>query len=266
MKKLFIIALSFTTFSVSAQITENSIVTDRPSQAESPKAVGKGIIQIESGLFFERREISRGFSQHRNVYPINLFRIGVANRVELRVVNEIVTYKTIDNSSQEETGKVSGTENLQIGLKYQVTNDAARIAVGVVSHAILPTGSTGVSNKRYGIVSRVNISYDLAENKNVSANFGYNNFNLDFNEEGLVRYGNGDFTYTFIYGFGLSERVGLYAEAFGNYVEFEDFESNINAGMTYLISDNVQLDYSYGMGLNRVMNYHSIGISVRLPK
>jgi hypothetical protein len=58
----------------------------------------------------------------------------------------------------------------------------------------------------------------------------------------------------------------LYAEAFGNYVEFEDLESNINAGMTYLISDHIQLDYSYGMGLNRVMNYHSVGVSVRLPK
>ncbi len=64
----------------------------------------------------------------------------------------------------------------------------------------------------------------------------------------------------------MSDRVGLYVESFGEYKEFEDWENKMDAGMTYLISNNVQLDYSYGWGLNVVTNYHSVGISVRLPK
>ena len=36
--------------------------------------------------------------------------------------------------------------------------------------------------------------------------------------------------------------------------------------MTFLLRDNIQLDYSYGWGLDGDMNYHSVGISVRLPK
>ncbi len=266
MKKLFISTILFSSFGLTAQITNNGLITDRPDQTESPNAVAKGIIQIESGLLFERSEIAAGFSQHRNVYPTNLFRIGLANRLELRVVNEIVTYKTINNSNQEQIGKVSGTENLQIGFKYQITKDDAKIVVGAMAHAIVPTGSEGISSERYGIFSRVNLSYDLSENKNLSANLGYNNYDLDFNEEGLVRYAEGNFTYTLVYGVGLSDRVGLYVEAFGDYVEFEDWESNLDAGMTYLISDNIQLDYSYGWGVNRIMNYHSVGISIRLPK
>lgn len=266
MKKLFIAALSLCSLSVSAQITENSIITDRPDQTESPNAVGKGTIQIESGLLFERSEISRGFSQHRNVYPTNLFRIGLADKLELRVVNEVVTYRTINNSNQQEVGKVSGTENLQIGLKYQITKSDAKVVVGAVAHAIVPTGSEDISNEYYGIFSRVNFSYDLSDNKNLGANFGYNNYDLDFTDEGLVRYADGNFTYTLVYGVGLSDRVGLYVEAFGDYVNFDVWESNMDAGMTYLISDNIQLDYSYGWGLNRVMNYHSVGISLRLPE
>ena len=60
-------------------------------------------------------------------------------------------------------------------------------------------------------------------------------------------------------------RVGLYVEAFGDFVNFEDWVHKMDAGITYLVSDNIQLDYSLGWGLNQVMNYHSLGISLRLP-
>ena len=155
---------------------------------------------------------------------------------------------------------------MHIGLKYQITAEDAKVVIGIVTHAIFPTGSEGISNERYGIYSRVNLSYDLSENKSLSGNIGYDNYNLDINDQGLVRYAEGNLTYTLVYGVGLSDRVGLYVESFGDYIEFKDWKNNMDAGMTYLISDNIQLDYSYGWGLNQVMNYHSVGISVRLPK
>jgi len=265
MKKLVLCSLLCSSLGLAAQINDNAIITDRPNQTESPNTVAKGVIQIESGFLFERSIIAQGFSQHRNVYPTNLFRIGLANKLELRVFNEIVTYRTINNSTQQEIGKVSGTENLRIGLKYQLTDDAAKLVVGLLTHAIFPTGSEGISNERYGFQTKLSLSYSLSENKILSGNIGYDNYNLDFNKQGLVRYSSGNLIYTLFYGVGLSDRVGLYLEAFGNYAEFEDFESNMDAGMTYLISNHIQLDYSYGWGLNRVMNYHSVGVSVRLP-
>lgn len=266
MKKLIIAALSLFSIAASAQITENVLITDRPDQTESPNAVGKGIIQIESGVLFERYRLNSTLSAHRTVYPTNLFRIGLLKRLELRVVNEVVSYKTVDNVKREKLNSISGTENLQIGFKYQLTKDDSKLMIGAMAHAIVPTGSEGISNERYGVLSRINFSYDIGENKNLSANVGYNNFDLDFKNEGLVRYAEGNFTYTLVYGVRLSERVGLYLETFGDVVEFENWQSNMDAGMTYLISDQIQVDYSYGWGMNRVMNYHSVGISVRLPK
>lgn len=266
MKKLILSTLLFSCVGLSAQITENKLITDRPDQTESPNAVPKGTIQIESGLLFERSEIAFGFSQHRNAFPTNLFRIGIAKKLELRVINELVSYRTINNSTQEEIGKVTGTENLQIGLKYQITNDDAAVVVGLMANGRVPTGSIGISNQLYGFASRLSLAYNLSENKSLSANLGYNNVNLDFNDEGLVRYGEGNLTYTLVYGVSLSDRVGLYVEAFGDYFEFEDWENNMDVGMTYLISDNIQLDYSYGWGMNIMMNYHAVGISIRLSK
>ena len=57
----------------------------------------------------------------------------------------------------------------------------------------------------------------------------------------------------------------MYIEAYGDYVEFEDWLNSMDAGFTYLLRDNVQLDYSFGWGLDYTMNYHSIGISFYLP-
>lgn len=266
MKIPFIIALAFSSLAVNAQITENAIVTDRPTQSVSPTTIGKGLVQIESGLLFERYRLNNNLSAHRTVYPTNLFRIGLLKRLELRVVNEVVSYKTVDNVKREKLNSISGTENLQIGFKYQLTEDDSKLVIGAMAHAIVPTGSEGISNERYGILSRINFSYDIGENKNLSANVGYNNFDLDFTDEGLLRYAEGNFTYTLVYGVRLSDRVGLYLETFGDVVEFENWQSNMDAGITYLISDQIQVDYSYGWGMNRVMNYHSVGISVRLPK
>ena len=259
--------ISIFLFLVSGSVyAQNEIITDRPDQTESPNAVGVGIVQIESGLLFQRTEISKTVSQERFVYPTSLFRIGLAKKLELRVVSELVTYKVADNEKQEELTKITGMENLQLGFKYQFSENTAKTIVGVMAHAIVPTGSRGIGNQNYGIFSRINISHDLSEKRNISGNFGYNNYRFRFDEEGLKREVDGDFTYTLVYGHGISERVGLYIEAFGDYVNFEDWIHNMDAGITYLVSDNIQLDYSLGWGLNQVMNYQSIGISLRLPK
>ncbi len=261
MKKLFIAFGLFSSMALSAQ----EIVTDRPDQTESPISVDPGVLQIESGLLFERTRLRTGVSQSRTVYPTNLFRIGLVNRLELRIVNEVSSYKT-DFLAAPGSSKLNGTENMQVGFKYQITSSDSKVVVGALAHAILPTGSEGISNELYGIFSRINLSYDLDDTRNISANFGYNNFDLELTDGEVQRVQDGNFTYTIVYGHSLSDRIGVYLEGFGDYVNFEEWETNMDAGMTFLLKKNIQLDYSYGWGVDRIMNYHSVGISIRLPK
>ena len=136
-------------------------------------------------------------------------------------------------------------ENLQVGFKYQLSENESRTVVGIVAHAILPAGSQGISNKNYGIFSRINISHELSENRSLSANFGYNNYSLQFDNQGLTREDDGDFIYTLVYGHGISNRVGVYLESFGEYVNFEQWMINMDTGITFLLRDNIQLDYSF---------------------
>ncbi len=261
MKKIFLIAL----FLVCCKIKAQDIITDRPDQTESPFAVAPGIVQIESGFLFERYELGSSLAQHRNVYPTNLFRIGLAKRLELRIVNELVTYKTVNTATGQTLSTISGTEDMQIGFKYQLSDNDARLVIGLLAHAIVPNGSKGITNQLYGLFSRVNVSYDLDDTRNLSANFGYNNYELEFDNGELQKRQDGNFAYTFVYGHSISNRVGVYLEAFGEYLNLKDWGNNMDAGMTFLLKDNIQLDYSFGWGLNNVMNYHSVGISIRLP-
>jgi hypothetical protein len=200
------------------------------------------------------------------VYPTNLFRLGLVKKLELRIVNELVTYRYESQTEARTIQTISGMEDLQIGFKYQITSDTASVVVGVIAHGIVPTGSVGLTANDYGLLSRFTLSYDLDDKRNLSTNLGYNNFNLDLRDAGLLKRSDGNFTYTFVYGQSLSDRLGVYLEAFGDWVELQDWEHNLDAGLTYLLNDRLQLDYSFGWGLTTPMNYHSIGISFRLPR
>jgi hypothetical protein len=39
--------------------------------------------------------------------------------------------------------------------------------------------------------------------------------------------------------------------------------ANLDAGITYLVNPNLQLDFSFGTGINHTMNFISAGISWR---
>ena len=73
--------------------------------------------------------------------------------------------------------------------------------------------------------------------------------------------GNGDLTYSFALGFGINEKASVYLEPYGDLTEFENHIANNDAGVTYLIKNNLQLDISFGTGIDYTMNYTSIGVS-----
>jgi hypothetical protein len=60
---------------------------------------------------------------------------------------------------------------------------------------------------------------------------------------------------------GKSFQMGMYVETFGEYSDFTEIISKIDSGFTYLIKENLQLDFSLGLGLNQKMNYFSLGFS-----
>ena len=83
------------------------IVTDRPDQTESSSTVPKGSLQLESGILIgyegENQE-----SKRQLLLPTNLFRYGIANWMELRILNQFELLKLGEN-------RFEGIGDLEIG-------------------------------------------------------------------------------------------------------------------------------------------------------
>lgn len=245
MKKLngFIIGI----FCLSSTVNfAQKIVTDRPDQTESSSTVPKNSLQIESGMllrFAEEGEISL----REIAIPSTLFRYGISKGLEIRVVNQYVNIKE-ENSGKE----ISGITDLEVGVKIQLLkNENKNTEIAFLSHMILPTGTKEVSFEKVGTINKLSISHQLGDKVGLGYNVGYNYFGI----------GNGFLTYSMALGVEISERAGLYVEPYGDIGIFNEHLANIDAGFTYLLKDNFQLDFSFGTGLNYTMNYLSAGFS-----
>ncbi|MFT4661550.1 MAG: hypothetical protein ACI8XB_001828 [Patiriisocius sp.] len=245
-KYLLLFAIVFT-IDISAQ----QIITDRPDQTESSSTINKGSLQIEAGVLVEYFE-KFGVNFRNVLAPTNLFRLGITEGVELRILNQVEYLK-----SDKETLNLVGVSDLEIGTKVQVLrNEDVNTEIAVLSHLIVPTGGPSFTIDSYGTINKISIAHEISDDIGLGYNIGYDYFG----------FGDGNLTNSIAVGVGLTEKLGLYIEQFGSFIEFEDYENNFDGGITYLLRDNLQLDYSFGVGLTSKSNYVSLGFSWNIDK
>ena len=238
-KYLFILILLF-----AGELAAQSIITDRPDQTESSSTVGLGNLQIESG-FLIGFEGDEGHSVRQILAPTTLFRYGITDGIELRLVNQFESLKF-----QDETFR--GISDLEIGTKFEIfKTKESGTEVAFLSHLIVPTGAKELTSDEFGTVNKLSISHELSDNIGLGYNIGYNYFGT----------GKGDLTYSIALGIGVNDKVGIYIEPYGDIVDFEEWIANADAGFTYLVNEQLQLDFSFGAGITQRMNYLSVGVS-----
>lgn len=237
----------FLSFLFLISLRGQSIITDRPDQTESSVAVGKNRFQIETGILAEFTG-EEGESFLDLFLPTTLFRIGVLDGLELRVVQEV----QLARDQTKDLG-IGGIGDLQLGFKVELFNkESSGTEIGFMSHVIMPTGSEKLSTDQWGMVNKLLISHELSDRWSVGYNLGYDFFEID----------KGDLTYSLALGYGLSDKIGLYVEPYGAIVNFDDLVANFDAGFTYLANDRLQYDFSFGSGINQKMNYVAVGLSL----
>ena len=119
--------------------------TDRPDHTESPHAIPKNALQIETGIQLGVQEDDMNSTQ-QILLPTTLFRFGIAKGLELRLEH---TYESIKVDQK----RMSGFNDLAIGAKVNLL-DTDKTAIGFMSIALIPTGSRAFTNDKWG-ASRV---------------------------------------------------------------------------------------------------------------
>jgi hypothetical protein len=232
-------------------MTAQEIVTDRPDQTESSTTIPLKSFQFESGLLLGNYNFANS-SEQLLLIPTTLLRYGLTKEIELRLVEQLIS---IHNKQTSEDN--FGLSDLELGAKIQILKKPANhTEIAFISHLVLPTGAISITNEHLGTVNKLAISHVITDFIDLGYNVGYNYFG---NEKGYL-------TYSAALGLGITKRIGAYFETYGEVVEFNDWISNFDSGITYLIKDNMQLDFSFGFGLNQKMNYFSVGYSMNIPK
>lgn len=228
--------------------TFSQIITDRPDQTESAVAIPLGSFQIETGLLY-----SSAFSDPKiknYLLPTTLLRYSFIKGLELRILAQ---YEIVKAGSF----KSNGFSDIEIGAKIELlNNDQKNIKIAFLSHLIVPSGSEDFRADKVGTVNILAFSHEINENVGIGYNIGYSYFGE----------GNGDLTYALAVGFGLTNNLSAFVEPYGEWFGFEGFHLNIDVGLTYLITDNMQLDASFGVGISEQMHFFSCGFSWNIPR
>ncbi len=240
---------------ISMYAQHNNIITDRPDQTEASSTIPPGYFQVEAGTLFMHEQQSTSLETRTAALPNALFRIGIVRHFELRAVVQPQLIRTYLND--ELLSRDFGMADLQAGFKVQFCEAKGRAPeIGFLSHLVIPTGTESYNNFAYGLINKLAFTHFLSSKHSLAYNIGYDYFGT----------GNGDLFYSLAWSISLGERTKLYAEPYGQLLNLQDWVVNADAGFTYLLMHNVQLDYSFGVGINNLMNYQSFGISFRLPR
>ncbi|WP_299437706.1 transporter [uncultured Aquimarina sp.] len=253
----FLSCLSFNSIFSQETNKPGTLVTDRPDQTESPTVVPKGYLQIETGAFYEDAG-EDAFKQKTTTFNTTLLRYGLLDNLELRIGWDFAETKTEINGTELDDVE-SGLSPLLLGAKIAITEEKGWLPeIGLLGHLYLPfTAGKDFRPENTGVDFRFSFAHTLSEKSSFSYNLGAA-WGDDSPEAAYV--------YTIVYGYSITDSLGIYAELYGDFPEDSSANHLWDAGFTYLLSDSIQLDATVGSGITEGQNLLlSAGISVRLP-
>ena len=223
------------------------IQLDRPDQTECSFITPKKYIQIENGFTIEN------FDNNliTYTYPSTLWKYGVNEKFELRLITEFASAKTNDETTH-------GIIPITVGFKTSLLEEKGIIPktsfIGHVTSSKI--GNKEFQTKYIAPSFRFTMQHTLSDKISLSYNLG-----AEWNGEDAAE----SYIYTLTTGFSLTERIGCYTEVFGFIPTGGRADHSFDSGLTYLINNDLMADISGGIGItdNAPKNYVSLGISYR---
>lgn len=226
---------------------------DRPGIADGSKVVGNGRLQFEIGVQKEFR-----VSDQRVMAPL-LVRAGIGQNWEFRLeTNSYVSLYPRDGLHED------GGAPVALGAKYQIAapTEGATPSLGVIARLMPPSGSGGFRSQRTSGDLRLAADWDFAQNWSLNPNIGV----------GIVEDGDGR---TFFarslaatVSYNPTASLSLFVDAGLQSPETRGGPAAVivDAGVAWLITREVQLDFSAGKGVRGSTSprrFVSAGISTR---
>jgi hypothetical protein len=222
---------------------DDYINPDRPGIADGSYVVGAGRFQIETGV---QQEYRRGDAEHsRTLFVPTLLRLGLTDRVELRVEGSTYSWKQARDPLLG-VMTTDGTAPTSIGLKLHFIDPdgASRPSVGAILRVFPPSGSGAFRTGHTTGDLRLVADWDFAPQWSLNPNLGA----AVYEDNSGKTYAAGLFAMTLNYN--PSKVLNFFVDTSVQYPEARNGRSAmiVDIGTAFLVGRNTQLDLSVGWG------------------
>lgn len=246
-------------FTIAQTDTIPNISTDRPTVVVSPYIIPKGSFQIESGVIYTNRN-DQSKIQEQWDFATTLFRYAIFDNFEVNLFSGYGSTMVYTKENQQDS-TYNGMGPLSAGFKIKLVEEKGirpELAI-VASITFRHIGSdyyTPTFSYPIGI---------LAATNTLGKRFSLG-YNLGFAYDGETA--DGFFIYAVYLGFQITDRLWSFAEVYGNFDNGNFPNHKWDAGLTYLIRHNLQIDVTGGTGFSSDVDKYFLnaGISWRIPR
>lgn len=248
MKKVIVLILMFVPMCLFAQYGE-TIRTGRPGQAIGGFALGKNVFQMQTGYNFN--QIDDGLNERFTTSNTTVLRLGVTETFEL---SGLINWQTDELTNSFDTQYVGGVSNTQIGGRINLSeNNGWLPTIGLQGRVLLKFQSGPYEREDLGSKFILATGSKLTDKVSMVTNWG------------IVWSGNGgsaSTVYVANFSYSINDKFGTFIEMYGG---LNDFSSNFDTGLSYLVNKDFQLDVSTGwQGQDGVSDWFiDLGISWR---
>lgn len=215
----------------STMITQ--IISDRPLQSDRPAVTPKGYFQMEH--VFKIEDTDPGFIYS---YPASVWKYGVTNNFELRLITEYTTIQKQPNPD------INGFLPIAVGIKAKLGEQKGVLPkISFVGDLTLP-GVVSEDFETTYLAPDVRLAFE-----HMVSDFIDIGYNVGLEWDGINAEPN--INYSLYADFDLTKRLGLFVEGYGTTPQRDDVEMEIraDAGLSYLLGNNFLLFASAGKGL-----------------
>jgi len=236
----------------------NPLITDRPDATEASSTVGKGVLQVETGGLYESFK-ENNIQNENYTFNTTLVRYGILDNLELRLGWDFVEGVTKVNGNKL-NNITSGFSPLLLGVKLDILEEKnGWPEIALIGHLFpIFSASSDYRPETTGVDFRFSLSHTLSEKSSIGYNIGAE-WGNDSPEASAI--------YTLAYGYSISNKFGMYIELYGDLPEDNKANHYWDAGLTYLISNDIQLDTYIGTSITKGQDLLlGLGLSYRILK
>ena len=261
--KKFILSLFIFIQTADSLMAQNDSIpylnSDRPTQSESPYLMRKGFFQIETGAIYVHRDDPEK-RLDRMQLGTTLLRYGVFNNFEVRISDSyewvhVFTKENSADSTESGIGPVNAGFKVLVAKEKGIRPEMSILGSITFRHigdeAFNPTYSfpTGKLLCTHTLTKKLSLGYNIG--------FSYSGETAD-----------GFFIYSGYLGYYITPKLWTFVEVYGNFDHGDTPNTRGDAGFTYRIRQNLQVDISGGMAFDKDVHryFGSAGLSWRIPR